>query len=505
MSLFASLTTAVSGLNAQSTAIGNISENVANAQTVGYKGIDTAFQNLVTDSSQNFNEPGGVIATPVYQNQLTGTLVQSSTSTSLAISGQGFFQVKAPPATNAGTTTGTAFSASNYYTRRGDFTVNNEGYLVNGAGYYLQGYTVDPQTGVVNNATGSAAPIQVTQLQDNPVASTLATLEANLPSSYGVKGVDTSYTSPAPVTTNVYDALGNVHQATIQFDHIGPNTSSNPTVSANTWNASITLAGSTTATTPDNFTIVFGDGSTDQNTLATAAGGTGNTHFIPAAGTIAYIGPATKVPAAETVAAADPTSANKDGSGTFVGSGTVPSAGMAAGDAASISINYNMGTVGGTAVDLPITFNFGQYGTDTGLTQFADSQVNVNSFTANGIARGSFQSVSIDDDGNVALNYSNGQSLTYFQIPVAQFNAPDQLQNLNGSAFSATQASGTAQLSEANSNGAGSISASELEQSNVDIATEFTKLITAQNVYSANSKVITTDNQLLQTIINVIQ
>jgi len=503
MSLFASLTTAVSGLNAQSTAIGNISENVANAQTVGYKEVDTAFQNLVTDSSQNFNEPGGVIATPVYENQLTGTLVQSSTSTSLAISGQGFFQVKAPPSTAAGTTTGTNFSASNYYTRRGDFTVNNEGYLVNGAGYYLQGYTVDPQTGVVNNATGSAAPIQVTQLQDNPVATTVATLVANLPSSYGVQGVDTSYTSPAPVTTNVYDALGNVHQATIQFDHIGPNTSSTPAIAANTWNASISLVGSTTASTPDNFTIVFGDGSSTQSALATAAGGTGSASFIPAAGTIAYIGPATTVPATATVATADPTSTNTS-TGTFATSGTVPSTGTAAGSAATIAINYNIGTAA-DPVDEPITFNLGEYGTDTGLTQFADSEVDVNSFTANGIARGSFQSVSIDDDGNVALNYSNGQSLTYFQIPIAQFNAPDQLQNLNGSAFSATQASGTAQLSAANSSGAGSIEASELEQSNVDIATQFTQLITAQNVYSANSKVITTDNQLLQTIINVIQ
>jgi len=452
----------------------------------------------VTDSSQNFNEPGGVIATPVYENQLTGTLVQSSTSTSLAISGQGFFQVKAPPSTATGTATGTNFTASNYYTRRGDFTVNNEGYLVNGAGYYLEGYTVNPQTGVVNNATGSAAPIQVTQLQDNPVASTMATLVANLPSSYAVQGT-TGYTSPAPVTTNVYDALGNVHQASVQFDHTGTN--------PDTWNAAITLVGSTTASTPDNFTVVFGDGSSTQSALATAAGGTGSATFVPAAGTIAYIGPATTLPASEAAGTAiDPTSANSTGAGTgtFATSGTVPSTGTTAGSAATIAINYNIGSAA-NPVDQPITFNFGEYGADTGLTQFADSQVDVNSFTANGIARGSFQSVSIDDDGNVALNYSNGQSLTYFQIPIAQFNAPDQLQNLNGSAFSATQASGTAQLSAANSSGAGSISASELEQSNVDIATQFTQLITAQNVYSANSKVITTDNQLLQTIINVIQ
>ena len=162
MSLFASLTTAVSGLNAQSAAIGNISDNVANAQTVGFKEIDTSFQNLVTDSTQNFNEPGGVLATPVYENSLAGSLVSASSSTDLAISGQGFFQVKAPPSTTAGTTTGSSFSGNNYYTRRGDFSINNQGYLVNGAGYYLEGYNVDPQTNVVDNANGSTVPIQVT-------------------------------------------------------------------------------------------------------------------------------------------------------------------------------------------------------------------------------------------------------------------------------------------------------------------------------------------------------
>ena len=468
MSLFASLTTAVSGLNAQQAAIGNISDNVANAQTVGFKRIDTGFENLVTESNSNFNEPGGVLAQPVYQNAISGSLVQSQTSTSLAITGQGFFQVKAAPSTAAGTVNGTAFSQSNFYTRRGDFQVNDQGYLVNGAGYYLEGYDVNPQTGVVNNANGAAVPIQVTQLLDNPVATTGVTLAANLPSSYAVQGA-AGYTSPAPVTTQVFDALGNTHQATIQFDH----TATNP----NTWNAAITLAGANPGTA-DNYTLVFGDGSSS----LTALGDPSASATVPPAGTLAYM-----VPAA----------ANPD-------SGNVVSASGTNGAPATIAIPYNVGTAA-NPVNLPITFNFGEYGTDTGVTQFADTQLNVSSITPNGIARGSFQTVSIDSNGNVALNYSNGQSLTYFQIPIAQFNAPDQLQRLDGSAFSSTQTSGAAQLSAANANGAGSISPSTLEESNVDIASEFTKLITAQNVYSANSKVITTDNQLLQTIINVIQ
>jgi flagellar hook protein FlgE len=473
MSLFSSLTTAVSGLNAQSAAIGNISDNVANAQTVGFKRIDTAFENLVTNSSQNFNEPGGVLAQPVYQNSLTGELVASDSATSLAISGSGFFQVKSPPSTTAGTTSDNQFSQDNYYTRRGDFTLNNEGYLVNGAGYYLEGYSVNPQTNVVDNASGSVAPIQVTQLLDNPVATSTVTLAANLPSSYALQGSD-GYTSPSPVQTKVLDALGNSHDASIQFDH----TATVP----NTWTAAITLDGSV-STTPDTYTMVFGDGTQNLTQLGDPAFNPPNatSTVVPPAGTLAYMTPATTNPDSTTVS---PSGSN--------------------GGAATIAIPYNIGTAA-NPVNLPITFNFGEYGTDTGVTQFADTQLTVGSITPDGIPRGTFKSLSIDDNGNVAINYSNGQSLTYFQIPIAQFNAPNQLQRLDGSAFSATQASGIAQLSSANANGAGSIASSELEQSNVDIASEFTKLITAQNVYSANSKVITTDNQLLQTIINVIQ
>src|SRR5580704_13804653 len=92
-SLFAALTTAVSGLNAQSSAIGNISDNLANAQTVGFKGVGTNFEDLVNASSATVNNPGGVTSTPQYQNDLQGSIVSSNVSTNLAISGEGYFAV----------------------------------------------------------------------------------------------------------------------------------------------------------------------------------------------------------------------------------------------------------------------------------------------------------------------------------------------------------------------------------------------------------------------------
>ena len=152
-----------------------------------------------------------------------------------------------------------------------------------------------------------------------------------------------------------------------------------------------------------------------------------------------------------------------------------------------------------------VTATFGDYDISKGLTQFADTSVSVSSFDQNGIPRGSFQNLSIDKNGFVALNYDNGRTRTIAQIPVVQFFAQDQLQRLTGGAFQQTLASGTARYSAAGTNGAGTIVGNALEGSNVDIATEFTKLITAQRVYSANAKTVTTADGMLQEVINIIR
>src|SRR6218665_1864125 len=121
MSLFSALRAAVTGISAQSAAIGNISDNLSNASTIGYKRVDTAFESLVTDSNGNINNPGGVTAKPVYQNSLQGDLQSSSSSTSLSISGSGFFAVRRAAVDATGTTT---FTDVDYYTRKGDFSLN---------------------------------------------------------------------------------------------------------------------------------------------------------------------------------------------------------------------------------------------------------------------------------------------------------------------------------------------------------------------------------------------
>ncbi|MBU6338330.1 MAG: flagellar hook-basal body complex protein, partial [Acidobacteria bacterium] len=116
MSLFGALNTAISGLNAQSVAFGNISDNVANSQTVGFKRIDTSFINFLTSSSAMSNSPGSVQARPDYRNSVQGTITQSENPLAMGIVGQGFFSVSRAETVGANDV---AFSPQKFYSRAG--------------------------------------------------------------------------------------------------------------------------------------------------------------------------------------------------------------------------------------------------------------------------------------------------------------------------------------------------------------------------------------------------
>jgi flagellar hook protein FlgE len=177
MGIFDALTTSVGGLQAQSFALQNISGNIANASTVGYKGISTSFEDLVPDATTPSRQAaGGVTAYSQATITTQGTVSATTVATNMAINGDGFFSVQAPTSI---TDNVPVFNGVTDYTRRGDFQVNANGNLVNGAGYYLMGVSVDPKTG---NPTGNVP--QVLQFQNNfiPAQSTTAiTYAANLP------------------------------------------------------------------------------------------------------------------------------------------------------------------------------------------------------------------------------------------------------------------------------------------------------------------------------------
>ena len=428
MSLFGSMDTAISGLNAQAAAFSNISDNMANSQTVGYKSVDTSFMDYLTASTAAQNQSGSVATRPDYENQLQGSIQQSSDPLSMAISGQGFFSVSEQAGVS--TTGAPQFSSQQFYTRAGDFTPDANGYLKNSAGEYLNGWTVNAN-GTVN--TGALVPIQVSQSQHPPVATSAVSLVANVPSS-------PTATSNLSSDTEIYDASGNAHQLQTSWAQ----------TSANNW--TLTLS------SPNNI-----------------ANGTTAIGSIPvtfnANGTLASLG---------------------------VGTGALSNTSSASAGTVQISPDFGSGAQ-------PITLSLGTFDASGGVTQFAGSNYSVTSATQNGAPSGNLTSVAAESDGNIVANYDNGRSVTIAKVPLVNFADADALQRQNGEAYTGTQDSGLAQTDSLGQNGAGTLIVGSTESSNVDIASQLSQLIVAQQAYGANAKVITTANELLTTTLNMKQ
>ncbi|HBK07410.1 MAG TPA: flagellar hook protein FlgE [Acetobacteraceae bacterium] len=443
MSLFSAINTAISGLTAQSTSFGNISEDVSNSQTTGFKRVDTSFVDYLTTSDATQNTPGAVVARPDYVNNVQGSITQTDNPLGMAIAGQGFFAVS--QATGQVNNIPT-FNPQQFYTRAGDFTMNSTGYLVNGAGQYLNGWTVDPSSGVVNQ--NALAPIQVSQSTYNPVATTNVTLSANLPAT-PTAGTATS-SSPLSSQITVYDSLGTAHTVTLNWAQ----------TAANDWTVQVSV--------PDSKT-----GTTDAGSAAVQFGSlSGNP--VPE-GTIGQVSTSTTDP------------------------GTVTSAGYVPGQPATLNFTTDFGSGSQT-----IQLNLGGYGGTTGVTQYAGSAYSLLGLTQNGVPPGSFSGVTTQANGDVVVNYNNGQTRTIAQVPVVTFNDPNALQGQNGQAFTATLGSGTPLAEVASTNGAGNLVVGSVEGSNVDIAKEFSNLIVAQQAYGANSKVVMTASQMLQATMTMV-
>jgi flagellar hook protein FlgE len=317
--------------------------------------------------------------------------------------------------------------------------MDKDGYMVNGSGFYLLGYSIDSATGLTNSSSADA--IQISSLLDNPVETTSVTYAANLPAG----ATAGAYTSTAS-TIQVYDALGNTHQMSLTWNKTG----------TNAWTCSVTVEDGLGAGT--NYTAsvdVTFNSATNIGTIASLATGAGYT--------------------------------------------------VDASPAAGINFSLTFPGAGSQTIDL----SFGTLNAASGVTQYASTgssnTVSVASFQQNGLSAGSYSSISINSSGVVSINYTNGSTRQIFQIPIVRFNSPNNLQRVSGGAYQATLASGVANFYLAGLNGAGTVNSSSLEASNVDIATEFTTLIQSQQIYSANAKVVTTVNQMLNTIEQAVQ
>ncbi|WP_407155527.1 flagellar hook-basal body complex protein [Bradyrhizobium sp. STM 3557] len=605
MGIFDALNTSVGGLQAQSFALQNISGNIANASTTGYKGIGTSFEDLIPDATTPSKQnAGGVTAFAQATITTQGTVTSTTVATNMAINGDGFFSVQ--KATSV-TDNVPVFSGVTDYTRRGDFQVNANGNLVNGAGYYLMGITVDPKTG---NPTGNVP--QVLQFQNNfiPAQATSAIqYAANLPtqpktpaSSSAATGTITAagglnpadfasnplpvgtpaapYTdntitgsaalnqasTPAPITsatklsgTAPSDSLPTgfvsgdvivVNGTSLNFiagttssgtniaigDNVGALLSAIQTITgvAPTINAStgaITLHTGTasnlniTSTAPAFSSLGF----SSPVTAARGGGGTAGTGFVIANDITAFTnesisgGAVTCYNQAGTPVNLQLRWAKTDSASLGTGhqdtwnlfyqtSTTATGTGVAwvnSGTKFTFSSNGALSSPTGSAITIPGVVVDGQtlgsisVNISSGaLTQYASSAgaATINTISQNGFAAGQLQSVSIANSGLVIGTFSNGQNIDLAQVTLSHFNGTNYLKALDGGAYEVTDLSGPAIIGAS-----GKISGSSLEGSNTDIADEFTKLIVTQQAYSANTKVITTANNMVQDLLNVLR
>jgi flagellar hook protein FlgE len=153
MGIYGALSAAVTGLRAQSHALENISGNIANSQTTGYKRIETDFLDLIPDAPLKRQVPGAVLAQSRGTNEVQGDIKTVSNETFVALNSSGFFVVEPKVGQSDGNS---EFAGTNFYTRRGDFQIDKDGLLVNGAGYYLKGLPIDPAT---RNISGSVPEV----------------------------------------------------------------------------------------------------------------------------------------------------------------------------------------------------------------------------------------------------------------------------------------------------------------------------------------------------------
>jgi flagellar hook protein FlgE len=428
MSLYGALLTGVSGLQAQSAALSVSSSNIANVDTIGYKASDADFATVLTSTIGSSDAEAGVTESNAQQVAQQGLLQTASSPTDLAISGNGFFVTSTTPAIT---------SQSLYYTRAGDFSPDANGNLVNGSGYYLQGYPVTTN-GTTTTTSNTLTPVNVANLSGKAEASTTVTLQANLQSSSTIDSAyvpgDMAAGNVAPDftrTIDVYDSQGGSQPLSFSFIKTG----------ANTWAYEVSYQGDASNVTGSN---PIAEGTMQFNTDGT-------------------------------LATADDTQATPTG---------------------DISVDVPWSTASGLSAQT-LTVNMGTVGSSNGITQF-DSASTLTGSTVDGALFGSLTGVTVDTNGYVTAQYSNGLSQKIYQVPLATFADPNGLTAVSGTAYAASTASGVATLNAPNTDGTGSIESSQLEGSTVDINTEFTNLIKTQNAYSAAARIVTTANQMLQ-------
>ena len=415
-----SFSQAVSGMNAASSNLDVIGNNIANSATAGFKSSTISFADMFAGSDIGM----GTKVAAVIQNFNDGTTTSTSRGLDVALSGNGFFRM-------------TDAAGSVYYSRNGQFTLDENRNLVNTQGMSVTGY---PATGTPPTIQTGANPValSVPTTQMAARATTTAGLVSNLNSTDTVPTVTTfsasdvdSYNAKSTVT--VYDSQGNDHALDLYYVKDS---------ASNSW--TVHALDSTTGDDLGSFNMQFS--TNGQLTSVTDSSGASTTSTVSL-------------------------TLNPNATGTTAANGA------AANQVISLSL-------------------LGSAQQNTGTTSFGNP-------TQDGYAPGDLTSYAINDDGTITGTYSNQKTQLLGQIVLASFSNPEGLQSEGDNVWSATNSSGQAAIGLANTGTYGSLTSGALEASNVDLSKELVNMIVAQRNYQANSQTIKTQDQILNTLINL--
>jgi flagellar hook protein FlgE len=512
MSLYGTMRTGVSGMNAQANLLGTVSDNIANSSTVGYKKSSTQFSSMILPSSNGAYNSGGVNTTIRYSINDQGSFTYTTSATDLAINGEGFFIVQGSDGVD-------------YLTRSGNFEIQNDGSLQNAAGFTLMGYpyssTEDP-TIVINGFEG-LTEINVAAGGLKSTASSAGTISGNLPGNEAV-----GYTKKSSLVA--YDSQGNSRTLDLVYTKASENSW---TLDVQYNGVSVTgqvASGSTTAAVNGNLYAAAATGATySTKSLAydsTGAAHTLNYNYTKTAtgwdlevldGTTSIGTSALTFDASGVLTSASTMTTTASGS---LGALTVDLSGLSAGTGVSSIIGSSNGN--GTGYELSFD-GAGALQSPTSITTTAQS---IGGATLNGLTldisgtsqkgadysvtgnidgqgASSVDKIEISKDGIVSILYENGQSIPSYRIAMAMVQSPNNLNPLAGNVYSQSNDSGVVVMGYAGSSGYGEILSGALEDSNVDIGEELTEMIQAQRNYTANSKVFQTGSELLETLVNL--
>lgn len=413
----------VSGLNTNSQAMTVIGNNLANTNTVGFKGSRHVFADLLSgtiNGSGGSSQVGKGVGVSTMDTMFSqGTFETTESNLDCAIEGDGFFILREEG------------DQTSYYSRAGAFSFDEAGYLKNPEGLYVQGIAYDADGALVGGdptdiqvlSTGLIAGSATTELslETNLNADAEITVVGGLPAFASDDDTTYNYSS----STQIFDSLGNAHLMTTYF---------RKTDAANTWSTAWSVEDA-------DGLVIEGDN----------------------ADTLVF---------------------NEDG--------------ILVNDTLDPAVDTTFDIVGidwandSALTNVTVTFNTTQFNSDS----------EVLSQDQNGYGSGSLTGVEIDGEGNVAAFYSNGESENIAQLVLAKFVNTGGLSAAGSNLFTATTESGTPRVGIPGPE-LGSIFTNSLEQSNVDMGVEFVRMMTVQKGFEASSKIITTVDELLDTVINL--